>query len=67
MYGNPRHDVPDIRAASGRVHAHEDVMVAGDGILDAPELQHIGGTEPVLHDRFRGVSSRSGRSYRRVR
>ena len=28
-----------------------------DGVLDVPELQHVGGAVPVLHDRLHGSSS----------
>jgi hypothetical protein len=48
--------MPDIGAAARRAHPNEDLVLADHRILDAAELQYIGGTKSILNDCFRGDS-----------
>src|SRR4051795_4113301 len=54
--GLSRHDVPHVRPGPGRPNLDQHLVVTDHGIGNLPELQHVGLSELVLHDRLHGQS-----------
>ena len=53
-----RHQVPDVRADPGRMHADEHFLVAGHGAIELAQPEHVGGAICALHDRSHRVPAR---------